>query len=115
MDDISKVAEVCMKSNYVPPPSDLVFYESRRRRDEEASSLATNLDWLEDKDQWKILNQFVWYQAQTVLMEIYRRDGIYSTYKNGKPKKTCQQIGDKIVNYFQIDFASQKTLSNFSL
>ena len=99
MDDISKVAKVCMKSNYIPPFSDFVPSESRKRRNEQEKQFSPNLDWLKDKDQWKILNQFVWYQAQTVLMEIYRRDGIFSMYKNGKPKKTCQQVGDKIVSY----------------
>ena len=109
MEDIIKVAAVCMKSNYVPPISDSGYSsseiesnspESRERREEAQPNGGNHLDWLEDKDQWEILNQFVWYQAQTVLMEIYRRDGNYKTRKNGQPRKTCQDIGDKIVSFF---------------
>ena len=106
MENIIKVAAVCMKSNYIPPISDSGYsineldsssLESRKRRE---SHDVDHLDWLEDKNQWEILNQFVWYQAQTVLMEIYRRDGNYKTRKNGRPRKTCQEIGDKIVSIF---------------
>ena len=116
MEDIIKVAAVCMKSNYVPPISDSGYsideldsssLESRKRREShdvdhlDVDHLdVDHLDWLEDKNQWEILNQFVWYQAQTVLMEIYRRDGNYKTRKNGRPRKTCQEIGDKIVSIF---------------
>ena len=116
MEDIIKVAAVCMKSNYVPPISDSGYsideldsssLESRKRREShdvdhvDVDHLdVDHLDWLEDKNQWEILNQFVWYQAQTVLMEIYRRDGNYKTRKNGQPRKTCQEIGDKIVSIF---------------
>ena len=114
MEDIIKVAAVCMKSNYVPPISDSGYsideldsssLESRKRREShdvdhvDVDHLdVDHLDWLEDKNQWEILNQFVWYQAQTVLMEIYRRDGNYKTRRNGQPRKTCQEIGDKIVS-----------------
>ena len=131
MEDIIKVAAVCMKSNYVPPISDSGYstneldsssLESRKRREShdvdhvdvdhldvdhldvdhlDVDHLdVDHLDWLEDKNQWEILNQFVWYQAQTVLMEIYRRDGNYKTRRNGQPRKTCQEIGDKIVSIF---------------
>ena len=116
MEDIIKVTAVCMKSNYIPPISDSGYsineldsssLESRKRRE---SHDVDHLDWLEDKNQWEILNQFVWYQAQTVLMEIYRRDGNYKTRKNGRPRKTCQEIGDKIVSIFFMSSGSAKEL-----
>ena len=43
-------------------------------------------------NQWEILNQVTWYQANTVLMQIYRREGQWTN------KRSCQEIGERIVS-----------------
>ena len=101
IDDMIRIGSVCKKSNYVPPASDPQISVHRNRRLANEENIEAP-DWMDDLSQWKILNQFIWYQAQTALMEIYRRDGVYKMKKNGTKKKTCQQMGDKIVSYNSI-------------
>ena len=44
-------------------------------------------------NQWENLNQVTWYQANLVLMQIYRREGQWNA------GRTCQEMGDRMVSF----------------
>ena len=63
----------------------------RKRRDVDVER-RSGFSWMDGYNQWEILNQVTWYQANTVLMQIYRREGQWTN------KRSCQEIGERIVS-----------------
>ena len=71
----------------------------RSKRNSENDS---SFDWMQGKDDWKASHEFIWYFAETILMEIYRREGAIGTYRTGE-KKSCQEMGNRFVSSIKQD------------
>ena len=89
LSDIERVASKCQANAYVAPAADY----SRKRRDVDDLERRSGASWMDGYNQWENLNQVTWYQANLVLMQIYRREGQWNA------GRTCQEMGDRIVSF----------------
>merc|ERR1719220_617463 len=77
----------CQDNAYVAPAAD----DSRKRRDVDDLERRSGASWMDGYNQWENLNQVTWYQANLVLMQIYRREGQWNA------GRSCQEMGDRIL------------------
>ena len=110
---------MCLRYNYVPSkwhrpttkpetqaPIDIdgfttsiptSFASSSAIRSKRNSENELSFDWIQGKDDWEASHEFIWYFAETILMEIYRREGAIGRRRDGKIK-SCQEIGNRFVS-----------------